>query len=368
MKPEGGWYGPLAGLLCFMFLVAACLLFVNMLGTAIGPFRFDAMLQEARSLEPRVRLWQPPSARALADPVPLDAWRAVLPEATEHVETAALPSALTAGSDLIVVADARPLSDAEVDALLDYARRGGAVLLAGWVGVSDVEGPPRGGPAMQRLLGVARVEVLRTQALATGWRGPLASGLERARRLALPRPLEVPAIPDVGAELYWSNGQGAPAGPAAAAARVRRVRRGTIVWLAVLPELVSDSGWRTLYANAFAIALGRPVHELLDVPWGRPLDTAELSTWRGIRAGLRSELEPITPQLVRLRITNPGTEAAAGIEVRIYANRPLRAAAVHSVRLFTRDPVLSLGSEHLDLRLPSLPPGESRAYLVDIPS
>ncbi len=361
MRPEGRWYAPLAGFLCAALLGAACLLFVSMLGTTLGPFRFDSMLQEGAGSKP-LGLWHPAASSALGDAA-AQRWRGLLPHDLLVLESARLSELLAADANPIVVSDARALVPDELDALLARARSGGAVVLAGWVAVRDGRGPASGRAAMARLLGVAEVAALRSRRLARGVRGPLASGIEVG--LELPEESAVPGIPG-RSELHWTDAQGAPAGAACGALRLVRVGSGAVLWIAALPADPADRGWRSLYRSAFAAALGRPSHEVLPSPTDPALSGSELAAWTRMRAEVYTELESITPHRVQLHVTNGGRESARAIAVRIYLNRRVLRAVAQSSTLFTRAPQLRRGLEHVDLELPPLAPGASRTYVVDV--
>ena len=364
MRPEGGWYGPLAGFFCAALLAAACLLFVSMLGTAIGPFRFDSLLQEGAGSRP-LGVWHPASARALAEDAAVQRWRAVLPDGVDVVESGDLAELAAARADPIVVADARALAADEIDALLAQARSGATVVLAGWIATRDAGGGPRAGAAMARLLDVSEVASVRSRGLARAAQGALASGLGPEGRLELPAESAVPALPEP-AELCWTDARGAPARPACGALRLVRTGSGTLLWIAALPPPgTADPSWRALYRSALAAALRRPAHELLGSP-AESLSGEQLEAWKAARADVRSELDSITRRRVRLRVSNEGTQRARAIAVRVYLNRRLVGAQAHSSTLFTSAPELRRALEHVDLALPAIPAGASRTYFIDV--
>jgi hypothetical protein len=360
VKPEGGWYAPLAGLLCAALLAASALLFVSMLGTTIGPFRFDTLLEE-RGADRPLGLWQPASAVGPAQGALRAAWRAVLPGELDVVESADLAALGSAGADPIVVLDARALTPDELDALRAQLDAGRSVVVAGWVAAQGA----RDRSAMARLLEVTTVASQRSRWLARGARGPLASGLER--RLELPAESSVPALPERG-ELYWTDAEGAPAGAACGALRLVRRGSGSLLWIAALPPAsASDPAWRALYRSALASALRRPSHEVLPTPTDPSIRGPELEAWRSARAALRTELDAITRRRVRLRVTNAGQAASPrAIAVRVHLSRPLVRAVAQSSTLFTPAPQLRRAPEHLDLELPAIPAGATRSYVIDV--
>jgi hypothetical protein len=356
VRPEGGWYAPLAAVLCAAFLASASLLFVSMLGIAIGPFRFADMLRDDGRHAQRIGVWVPASTQTLVDALPAEDWRAALADAREVVEASTLEELRAVHADPIVVSDARALDAAELAALLAHVRAGGSVLLSGWIAVRDAHGRELDSAAMARLLDVERVATLRTSALAADARGPLVAGIAPGTILALPSPRLVPALAGES-ELCWVLPEPAAREDPCGALRLRRLGAGSLVWIAAFPGVMpADDVWQTLYRNALAAMLKRPVHDIVAGP----------DAPRVTRADVRSQLDVITERRMRLSISNVGTDVARGIVVRIYANRPLGGASARSSTLFSASPEVTRGAEHVDLRLPEIAAGESRTYVVDI--
>ncbi len=269
--PARRWYAGKIMSLGVVFLGAGAVLLIYMLRTLIGPF---AVLPQVAG-GPVGALWVEPGQAIERSAWERDrlrsAWAELLP--TDLDRLARTPAASLEGrTGLAVVSDAAALDDAELDALLEFAQRGGSVLLAGWI-AGDGSGPAT---AMERALGreVAALERDRAWFAAAGRRGPLNAGTDPGLRIGLAPAERSPAVDDPAAELFWSSWDLRPSGPQSAAALRIETGRGRIAWIGIDPVRASGSpgsAWLArVYANAWAWASRRPVGELHAWPDGAP--------------------------------------------------------------------------------------------------
>lgn len=97
-------------------------------------------------------------------------------------------------------------------------------------------------------------------------------------------------------------------------------------------------------------------------------DASVVESWEERRNRLAVALERSGPQRWLLKVSNLGSEPLSGVVVRIHLNRPFRSAGIERTVLLQESPQLRIrrAAEQLDVILPEVPAGASRAYSVDI--
>ena len=255
-------------------VASALVLLIFMLRALIGPF--EVLPQVAQGPDAAARWVEPRGAAQLAPErreALRRAWRDLLPpEATRPALASVSPAELEGASGLAIVSDARALDADEVEALLEFARRGGEVILAGWV--ASERGEP--GAAMRRLLGRDVVAIPRDRAwfAAAGRRGPLNARTDPGLRIGLAAAETSPGVDEPDAELFWASWDLRPADASAAAALRLQAGRGRIAWIGVDPARAIGSpgrAWLTrVYGNAWSWVTGRPTGELHAWPDAAP--------------------------------------------------------------------------------------------------
>jgi hypothetical protein len=274
---------------------------------------------------------------------------------------------------VVAVADARALSAPELRLLEGFLASGGGVILTGAFGVQDEQGRPRDTAAMQRLLRVSRVTLAErgaTPALESARRGPLAAALAPGQRLALAAGTLAPAIEDPRAELVWAGG----AQPGAAASLRLDRGPGRLLWLAAGPAELADAGGaigsdgKRLLAAAYAWAAREPFAEVL--AFAPPLADPQLDAadWARLRERVAVRVERTGPHRSLVEVTNRDAEPLAGLLLRVYLNTATEDVRVGRTTLQQEepDPIFDWPKHQLDLRLPQLAVGESRAYTLDV--
>lgn len=101
--------------------------------------------------------------------------------------------------------------------------------------------------------------------------------------------------------------------------------------------------------------------------WRAPSDEA-LSAWRAQRDRLVAVVERTGPQRWLLKVSNLGDQPLSDAVVRVHLNRPVHDASIEGTAVLQESPRLRAvpGSEQIDVLLPEVPAGESRAYSVDV--
>jgi hypothetical protein len=344
-----------------------------MIGAVIGPYRLfgprhDPMAQG-------LGLWLAPST-ANATPRQrervLAAWRAALGERLDLVIGSSLTGLSERGIRVVALPDARRLSEPEALLLEGFLRAGGGVLLTGAIGTEDAQGRARGGAAMEHWLQIPRVRLdapRATAALAAARRGPLAAALAPGQRLALAAAAPQPGFDDAQAELRWvENGD---AGPALAASRRLAVGAGRLVWLAAGPPELADAstaaaraGMGRLVAAAWAWAAREPFAEVL-APAPRAGESAAAAD---LNEQVVVRVERKGPQRSLVEVSNRDRVPLAGLRLVVYLNTPAVHVEVARTTLQQEPPEPSFdrNREQIELALPELAAGASRAYTFDV--
>ncbi len=357
-------------------LASGAVLCVFMLVGTLGPFRFGL----ARGAPLRgIGLWETPGTDPEASRRRAGAWRRALPDDRELRVASSLAELRGAGVAVVAVSDARALADADLAALLDFARAGGGVLLAGSVAVVEPNGDWRGYAAMAQLLGVERIEVLpraHSQALIAQARGALSAPLLPGESIALVPEEGVPALPLAAAELAWSGDPaGAADAPATARAAERRLRtgRGRLLWLAAGPEssaqgLDAHGAMGRLLRAAFAWAAGEPLIEVVPPGWTRSgRGDADREQWRALREVVAARVEQVGPDRLLVKLTSRAPRPQGAI-LRLHGIPAARAARLSATELLQELPASERDRDSgaLEIAFPELPRAESQAFYVDL--
>jgi hypothetical protein len=275
---------------------------------------------------------------------------------------------------VIAVPDARCISEAEVGALLEYARAGGGLLFAGAIAVETPSGEWRGFESMERVLGVAPVAPLAREdarALEPARSGPLSAALLPGERIQLVPEAGAPALAERESELAWARAGGEAGGATPHAASLRReLGRGRLVWLAAGPEsaaggLDAHTPIARLVRTAFAAAAGDPIVEV--VPRTLAANGSDdARAWKQTRDAIAARADWAGPNRVLVDLTNR-SDAAASALLRVYGIPPARRVALVATELFQQLPPLrdARASQHLDIPILELAGGVSESFYID---
>jgi hypothetical protein len=352
-------------------LASGAALCVFMLVGIVGPFRFGSRTEGSSRA---IALWEAPSADPAATRRRVSAWRRVVPDERALHVGASLDALLEETASVIAVPDARCISEAEVGALLEYARAGGGLLFAGAIAVETPSGEWRGFESMERVLGVAPVAPLAREdarALEPARSGPLSAALLPGERIQLVPEAGAPALAERESELAWARAGGEAGGATPHAASLRReLGRGRLVWLAAGPEsaaggLDAHTPIARLVRTAFAAAAGDPIVEV--VPRTLAANGSDdARAWKQTRDAIAARADWAGPNRVLVDLTNR-SDAAASALLRVYGIPPARRVALVATELFQQLPPLrdARASQHLDIPILELAGGVSESFYID---
>jgi hypothetical protein len=355
-------------------LAMALALSLLMIGSVIGPFRLFAGRSAYASQG--LGLWLTPSSDSMAPrerALRLAAWRSAVSGTAELSEGRSLTGFESRGVRVVAVADPRALSAPELRLLEGFLASGGGVILTGAFGVQGEHGQPRDTAAMRRLLRVARVTLDArgdSPALASARRGPLAAALAPGQRLALAAGAILPGIDDPKAELVWL---GAPPGAGEAASLRLDHGAGRLLWLAAGPAEIAGDGevgsdGKRLLAAAYAWAAREPFAEVLAPEPPVAGEQPDAEAWERLRDQVAVRVERTGPHRSLIEVTNRDAEPRAGLLLRVYLNTSTADVQVGRTTLQQEepDPIFDWPRNQVDVALPELAAGASRAYTFDV--
>lgn len=341
-------------------LAGGAALAILMLRETLGPFEFFSMGGAVATH--RVGLWVPGDRRE--GEWQRKRWQTRLGGrfALERVDTVPAPD-----SHLdMLLADGVAIDTDGIARLRAFLERGGALGLFGVRSASDSAPHPISELGVRGVVRPSSDDY--RWALVREKRGAISAGMPRGGRIILRSARAIHAVETANAEITWAGAPGEQRHYAAVIHRPENLAdpsSGRLFWLAVRPDAALDRAdtqvaMGDLTRSATAWLAREPFAEVLN------------ASGLGEAATLQLRIKRRGPRRFILAISDTGAQGTPAFEARVYLNRPVRGVDIGLTSVGIggagRAPEAHLLPDRhtVDLEIPALDGGESRAYALDL--